>query len=85
MPIQRNNDEKRAAIADRLFQEHRGRRAHGRRKTPMRNPDGRERRVQSERRRADGSYGRLTDGADMRRSQQAKADVGPETRSVKAS
>ena len=51
MPIQRNNDEKRAAVVDRLLQEHRRERLRESAEPSPRNPDGPEGVVQPERRR----------------------------------
>jgi hypothetical protein len=49
--IQRNNDEERGAIVERLVQEHHRLRAHQPMKAALRTPDGPERREQPERRR----------------------------------
>ena len=46
--IQRNNDEERVAIVERLVQEHRRLRAHQPLKAALRSPDGSERQVQLE-------------------------------------
>jgi len=51
MPIQRNNDEERAAVVDRLIREHRRQQPRESAKVSPRNPDGPERLGQPERRR----------------------------------
>ena len=51
MPIQRNNDEERAAVVDRLLSEHRRQQLRESAKASPRNPDGPERVRQPERRR----------------------------------
>lgn len=51
MPIQRNNDEERAAVVDRLIHEHRRQQPRGAAKTSPRNPDGLEPVRRPERRR----------------------------------
>ena len=48
--VQRNNDEERAAIVERLLQEHRDLRAHESMEASLRDPDAPERRVHPERR-----------------------------------